>query len=308
MSNCDNICDKQLDDSQYKWSIYNVFIKESDNHGFIYNSNTGGICRVPSLLYHDARENRFSGIQKVEALYKGGFIVDKGLDEFNALLNQSLTTAENRDHADIDVTIAPSLSCNMRCSYCFEKGTRHLLDASVMNNKTQDATINYILRLTERISAKNLNVIWFGGETLLQYPTIVRMSHEMARRLQSHVSLSTKLVTNGYLLSPEKITELVEGCNLKRVQISIDGLQDTYARIRSVNKDTFDRVVENIVLCSDTVQTLVRLNATPDNLDELYGFVAKLVAKTEKKSNLVFRLSEVLDYSNAQRRSPPGPW
>ena len=125
------------------------------------------------------------------------------------------------------------------------------------------------------------------------------MTQELLQRIRPEVTLNTKVITNGLLLSPKRVQELVAECNLHSVQISIDGLKDRYSSIRGVKGDCYERVVNNIVLCSETTHTRVRLNATPDNLDELYEFVEMLEKIVVDKKNLSVRLSEVMDYSRS---------
>lgn len=297
MNKCSNISGKPLADAHYKWSLYNVLIKVTGDFVFVYNTKSGNICSIPYKQYIEAAENIFASISDMETLLKGGFVVDNSIDEFNTLLKVSSLFAERKDRSDIEVTIAPSLICNMHCVYCFEKEGKYLLDGAVMSSETANATIDYILRIAKREGVKNLCVVWFGGEPLLQYPLIVRMTKELLQRIRPEVKLITKMITNGLLLSPKRVQELVSKCNLQSVQISIDGLQDRYSRIRDVQRDCYERVIDNIVLCCETTHTIVRLNATPDNLDELYKFVEMLEQRVIDKKNLSVRLSEVMNYS-----------
>ncbi|MCR4848509.1 MAG: radical SAM protein [Bacteroidales bacterium] len=297
MNKCNNLFAKTLDESRYKWSLYNILIKAEGDNYFVYNTKSGNICSFPYNKYSKATENTIATISDAETLLRGGFIVEKNIDEFNALLKESSSFAEKRDRSDIEVTIAPSLICNMHCAYCFEKDKRYLLDDSVMSSETANATIDYILGLTKREGVKKLCLVWFGGEPMLQYPLIVRMTRDLLQRIRPEVGLNTKLITNGLLLSPKRVQELVAVCNLQSVQISIDGLKDRYSRIRNVKGDCYERVIDNIVFCCETIHTIVRLNATPDNLDELYKFVEILDQRVVDKKNLDVRLSEVMDYS-----------
>lgn len=297
MNKCSIISDKLLDKAQYKWSLYNIYIKGSGDFFYVFNTKSGNICSITYRQYVETANNIFSIFSDIENLLKGGFIVDKRIDEFNTLLKESLLFAERRDRPDIEVTIAPSLVCNMHCAYCFEKKNRYMLNEAVMSPEIADATIDYILGIAKRDEVKNLCIVWFGGEPMLQYPLIVRMSQELLQKIRPEITLNTKMITNGLLLSPKRVKELVAKCNLQSVQISIDGLKDRYSRIRNVKGDCYDRVVDNIVFCCETLHTIVRLNTTPDNLDELYKFVDVLEKRVVNKKNLSVRLSEVINYS-----------
>lgn len=297
MNKCSNLSGKPLDEAQYKWSLYNILIKVASDCFFVYNTKSGNICSIPYKHYIGAANNIFASISNMEILHKGGFIVDKSINEFNTLLKESSLFAERKDNSDIEVTIAPSLICNMHCAYCFEKEGRYLMNDAVMSSEIANATIDYILGIAKRKEVKNLCIVWFGGEPLLQYPLIVRMTQELSHRIRPEIMLITKMITNGLLLSPKRVQELVAECNLQSVQISIDGLQDRYSRIRNIQRDCYERVINNIVLCSETIHTIVRLNATPDNLDELYKFVELLEQRVIDKKNLSVRLAEVMNYS-----------
>ena len=58
------------------------------------------------------------------------------------------------------LTLVPTIACNLRCPYCFEKSK----PKGVISNETCDKIIDFIKR-DKRNPCLDLN--WFGGEPLL---------------------------------------------------------------------------------------------------------------------------------------------
>lgn len=297
---------------KYKWSIYNILISQEMGNSVVFNTKTGNICKLSNTLFVDAATNqleRFTS-HNIDLLYNNGFIVDRDLSEFNKILDESFRMAENTRHPIIDVTIAPSLKCNMHCNYCFERGIESDIKSSIMSIDVCKATIDYILGITQRSDIKKVNLTWFGGEPLLQYGMLVEMTKKIKSNLHPSIQLGTRLVTNGYLLTKEKIKELINACDLEYVQISIDGLKEGYLKTRNIPEYYYSRVIENIIECSMLINTRIRLNANPDNISELYEFVNTLAPHLKKKMNIQFCLSEIFNIPSTDRRDikvfPPG--
>ena len=61
------------------------------------------------------------------------------------------------------------MACNLRCTYCFEKHTSERLCI-----ESEDKIINFFRK--EIPKKKQLRLSWFGGEPLLNLPSILRIS------------------------------------------------------------------------------------------------------------------------------------
>lgn len=132
----------------------------------------------------------------------------------------------------VSYVIAPTLNCNLKCVYCFERQYATNSSQSVLKEETIDKIISFIV--TENSNNPNLKSIrinWFGGEPLLCYDTIILFSQKLLDILNNNgIRLLTSITTNGILLDTNKLKVLAHQCNLQRVQITIDGEEQSYCR------------------------------------------------------------------------------
>lgn len=110
-----------------KESEFNV-IEENDANGItIYNTQSGGVLDLDAAHTNELNLYR-KGVAALdgdfeEALKMGGMLVDDDVDERRMLMLESLSARFANDY--LGLTIAPTLACNFRCPYCYEKGCSH---------------------------------------------------------------------------------------------------------------------------------------------------------------------------------------
>jgi MoaA/NifB/PqqE/SkfB family radical SAM enzyme len=103
--------------------------------------------------------------------------------------------------------IIPVRRCNLACAYCneYDKVSIHVPTAEM-------------LRRIDLLSALGTEIITFSGGEPLLHPDL----DELIRRIRSHRRIAT-LITNGILLSPDRIRRL-NRAGLEHLQISIDNV------------------------------------------------------------------------------------
>ena len=104
--------------------------------------------------------------------------------------------------------IIPTRRCNLSCAYCNEYDK--------VSNPVPTAEM---LRRIDLLAALGTGIITFSGGEPLLHPDL----DELIRRIRSHGIIAT-LITNGYLLSPDRIKRL-NRAGLEQLQISIDNVQ-----------------------------------------------------------------------------------
>jgi uncharacterized protein len=141
----------------------------------------------------------------------------------------------------IVLTLLPTLDCNFKCPYCF---------AGTKNGKYMTpAIISKIVKLVEALSANNkqtrINLSWMGGEPLLNFKAIKDFSRILAEK--DNFEFSANLVTNGYLMTKEKI-DLFPELKIHRTQVTIDGLEEEHnlTRIHKQGKNSFQKIIRNL--------------------------------------------------------------
>ena len=120
------------------------------------------------------------------------------------------------DHP-IQVHIIPMRRCNLSCAYCNE-----------YDDFSDPVPVDQMYQRIDKLAALGTTlVVISGGETLL-HPQL----DEIIRRIRSH-GIIAALITNGYLLTPQRIQQLNQS-GLDHLQISIDNLQPDEISMKSL--------------------------------------------------------------------------
>lgn len=249
-----------------QYSKYNHLCElKGDSHAYLlYNFLTGALVKLDEehkRLYEGILET--AGHDDVRAfLLKNGFLIDN-FDELNYLLLGNKLTCT--DSELLSVLIAPTLSCNFRCPYCFE---RH--GSGMMDEKTQDAIIRFIEKSIQEHHHKQLFVYWFGGEPLLGIDIIDHMAQQLLSLAHKYgVSYTSAMSTNGYFLTPENMA-ILERAQVGRIQITLDGMKETNdaTRVLANGEGSFDVIISNLRRMKTPIQIQIRSNLHKKNAEE----------------------------------------
>ncbi len=111
-------------------------------------------------------------------------------------------------HHPILAQIIPIRRCNLACTYCNE-----------FDKHSPPVPTPEMLRRIDKLGELGISIVTFsGGE-----PTLHPDLDELIARVRHHDAIAT-LITNGYLLTPERIKRL-NAAGLDYLQISIDNVQ-----------------------------------------------------------------------------------
>ena len=119
-----------------------------------------------------------------------------------------LARAIKSRHHPVLAHIIPIRRCNLSCAYCNE-----------YDKVSSPVPTGEMLRRVDLLAALGTGIITFSGGEPLLHPEL----DEIIRRIRSHGMIAT-LITNGYLLTPERI-QLLNRAGLEHLQISIDNVQ-----------------------------------------------------------------------------------
>ena len=119
--------------------------------------------------------------------------------------------------------------CNLRCEYCFAGKGSYSGERSVMPVETGKKAIDYLVAHSQ--GRHNLEVDFFGGEPLLNFPLIKEVV-AYARSLEKEKDKLFRftVTTNGMLLDDEKIDYINR--EMYNVVLSVDGRPEVNDRIR----------------------------------------------------------------------------
>lgn len=252
---------------EYRFLNYILEVKYADNINLLYNNLT------KEFLVFDDNElklikNKNLDCDLVCELIKKWFLVPT--DHNDSLLRQQVLQFAKQisDKKNItNYTILPTTACNARCFYCFEAGTVPL----TMTEKTALEVGKFI---SEHCGDNKVKISWFGGEPLCNKKAISIIINYLK---ENNITFLSSIVTNGFLFDLETINEAKDTWNLKHAQITLDGMKDTYNKVKnyvSKHPNPFEQVIKNIgYLLSNEIAVTVRLNMDRHNSDELYKLV-----------------------------------
>ena len=239
------------------WSKYNILSK-SEKYGYLlFNTMSLAFIRINEQdidMWKKLREtpDSYTNFQNYDFLIKARILVDNQEDDLNVYLADVLKNRYNS--SDMALTILPTRGCNFGCIYCYEQDRPNVL----MNEQTEKAIVKFVC---SNSNLKRLSVVWYGGEPLLNFDSMVRLT-KMFKQL--NIEYSAKIVSNGYLLTKEKadlmkdlakttiIKLLMRFYELNGGSIMIDG-EDITQMKRSDLRSLFGMVLQDTWLFNGTI-------------------------------------------------------
>ncbi len=243
---------------------------------FCPDNEHGIMCHLEPKEFELWEANRFEELLKypnTNLLLEGRFLVPENENQIEFQRQLREKEALRKESECISFTITPTLFCNARCEYCFQKGVTQ----NRMNEKTMKSVINFIKSISLRYGAKKVNIRWFGGEPLLEQQVIKYVSFELINHF-GRENYTASITTNGSLITDD-VLDLFYCCNIFDVQITLDGLKNRYNQIKNYynNKNNFSSVCKNIEKClKREIFVCIRLNISKTNYDEILMLIEYL--------------------------------
>lgn len=257
-----------------KLSIFNIEVPKENNY-LIINTRSGNqyISNISINLLEQQLNNTTLDPLIISNLINLGIITDEE-NEFESVLKDvdEFRNSDSYLHLVIYVTNA----CNSSCVYCPQEK-----NPLFFNDEDIERIIKYVSNEINGI--KHLNVEWFGGEPLLCFDTIKKLSRAfLAMCITHNVSYSAGMITNATLLSAEVFHKLTQ-YQVVNYQITIDGLEKIHNIQRPLNngKNSFKAIIENLCQIRDetkksNVKIAIRINVSKliyPNLNEFFEFL-----------------------------------
>ena len=174
-----------------------------------------------------------------ERLVRAGVLVPQGFDEREALFDIRRRALASPDA--LLLTLAPTIQCNFRCTYCFETHRQEVMAPAVEGD-----LVRFIV--AQSAGVRSITTTWFGGEPLLQ-PDIVERVQRFTNEWGASRGIAVKrgIVTNGYFLADDMVARLQRLGAWEMVQVTLDGLPGTHDQRRVLlgGQGTWHRIVAN---------------------------------------------------------------
>lgn len=175
------------------------------------------------------------------------------------------------------ITLCVSNDCDLRCKYCYAHGGNYGQNRLLMNEKTALDFVDFCYRELAELD----NVMFFGGEPLLNWKIIMFICEEFSKRQVAggHLNPKFSMVTNGTIYN-DKICQLIRQyiCD---ITVSIDGKEDVdnYNRIYPNGAGSFGRVSRFIYKVKQIEGVNLHFEATYTKIHEKLGYTRYDVKK-----------------------------
>ena len=226
-----------------------------------------------------------SGIK--EQFYERGYLTDLSYEkEIAAAKKKALELYAEYLKAEWDVVIVPTLACNYRCTYCFEKGSGYPTPSMSKNQ------VDAIFRIIPDKIGSGERITLYGGEPLAKenrhiVEYIVDKGREIGRTFFA--------VTNAHDL--DHYMDLLGDGGISTLQITVDGPKriHDHRRIALDKSSSYEKIMHNIeiVLHETTAAISLRINIDKRNVQYILEFLEDL----EKRG--------ILDHKNLQLAASP---
>jgi len=114
--------------------------------------------------------------------------------------------------------IVPMRRCNLSCAYCNE-----------YDDVSKPVPLETVFQRIDRLAKLGTNIVTISGGEPLLHPEL----DQVIGRIRSHRWMIAGLITNGYLLTPQRIQQL-NRAGLDHMQISIDNVKPDEVSMKSL--------------------------------------------------------------------------
>lgn len=267
----------------------------------IYATRTGTIACFPSDVVSQLENGQADAISEehLKDLKDIQAVVDADIDELNFVLNRQRRS--NHSLATRNYVLMPSSYCNMGCSYC---GQLH--KAGKLPDSHREAVAKRVLAGINEESTEKVNISWFGGEPMAGYPVIVDLSKQFIAECERlGKPYSSKMVTNGSLLTLAKVRELYLDCQVSYIEITLDGPARIHDAHRPLKKGggSFDYIVSVLkqILDDEDLRCMhirLRTNVDVNNREWVDEYIDLMAEHEFFQDHLDFNIVPVYSWGN----------
>ncbi len=215
-------------------------------------------------------------------------ILTENSDEVNELIERRNEKYFNQSNKNMHITILTTTACNARCYYCYEKG----IQPSSMSLETATKLVDYI---EANYNGRLVSLNWFGGEPLLNTKVIDYICDSLRYK---NIDYFSTMVSNAFLIE-ENIDAIIQKWNIKRIQITIDGIKKEYNKIKNYiypeNYNSFEKVMGNIdLLLSKKIKVILRINFNPETVEKTIETIDFIYNKFQNHPFLTVYCSNII--------------
>lgn len=277
--------------------------RDGTSYVVVYASTTPTVAMLPVELANELANRRdptdLLSPGALDALLERRILVTDSQQE-TARVRNEMGEAE-RDASTREFVLLPTSYCNMSCTYCGQEHTKGRLS----ENHRQSMTAR-VLEAIRQPTTRNVHIAWFGAEPLMAYTEVIDMARKFIAEAKAFDrGYSSKITTNGALLSPRKLTELVQVARVTRFDITIDGPREVHNEHRPLKSGmgSFDSILETLKYAAESpafrdVIFVLRTNVDRHNLRHLDEYLTEMSRRGFTDDRFVFQLSPIHSWGN----------
>ena len=286
-----------------KASYYNVLVETgidpNDGNAAAVLFNT----RTSTLAELDKGElAAYRGIEKLcdddpiaKQLAEQGFVLKDPESEANLLRYEF--EKYRFDDSVFELYVAPTLSCNFGCPYCFERKR-----PGAMTSEVQDALVEFVGEQYRERPYKTLKIIWYGGEPLLRMDVIESLSGRFIAFCEKRgIEYIASVISNTSLATPEVQDRLI-ACGVWSVMSTIDGIGEIHEarRVNSGEAPTYETIRSNVeAMAEKGICVDFRCILEKGNVESCL----ELTRSMAHRDNLRVRVKPLIDFGDANGKN-----
>lgn len=292
-----------LNASAYRFSQFNCIVNYQEGV-LLHNTFTKECVMLNEIEYSDflkldTKSDNFS------YFVEHRFYVDSKINEID-LLKQVQNTADILNIKDYvnEFYVLTTTDCNARCYYCFECG----INRYSMTPQTAHEVVNYIANVSK---GQEVTIRWFGGEPLFNVEAIDIIANGLKEK---NIKFNSYITTNAYLFSEDVIKKAKENWNLLYAQITIDGPEKKYNRIKNYIYNTDDSPYKTVIgniknLLKNKINVNIQINIGKhtlgvENISEVKALIDDLNNEFAEFENYKFAANLIADTTSEKSEDP----
>lgn len=224
-----------------KSSVFNLYVPLDGKRYLIFNALHKSVAIVDKelkeILVGEEMKLETIETELLRSLQDLGVVVQNKRDDLKALEGGYKSWKENTEMSSF--IIFPTFSCNLSCSYCYERGLD--LTKKPMTEETTKSVLSFIKKATIFNKSKRLTLGFFGGEPLLKHELCNRIAKGVFEFCEERgIGYYGTLTTNGTMLTEEVVDRV--GRYISSTQITLDGSREAHdaKRFRKDGNGTYE--------------------------------------------------------------------
>ncbi len=178
--------------------------------------------------------------------------IHKAIEEFEVMESKGYILSEDplinyqpKSSTLSTICLNIAQTCDLNCLYCFANAGTYNKEKPIMSSETSYKAVDFLLENSGKL--RNLTLCFFGGEPLLNFPTIQKtVNYAHKRGAETGKKFRYNITTNGTRLTPSVMKYLAK--NNFSIIFSIDGPKEIQDELRPFNngKGSYDVVSKNL--------------------------------------------------------------